>query len=49
MPNCSGSQIRCSKEAGGNVITKGVNKPGTVGECTIKFEFDRNLFIEPQT
>ncbi|HEX7628581.1 MAG TPA: hypothetical protein VF354_06660, partial [Candidatus Methanoperedens sp.] len=23
-----------------NVITKGVDKPGTVGECTIKFELE---------
>ncbi len=28
------------KKIGRNVITKGVEKPGVVGECTIKFELE---------
>ncbi len=28
------------KKLGRNLITKGVDKPGKVGECTIKFEFE---------
>lgn len=28
------------KKLGRNVITRGVDKPGTVGECTIRFELE---------
>jgi hypothetical protein len=39
-PIVQAAKYAAVKKIGRNVITKGVDKPGTVGECTIKFELD---------
>jgi hypothetical protein len=37
---CLTSKDAAVKKLGRNVITKGVDKPGTVGECSIRFELE---------
>lgn len=39
-PIVQAAKYAAVKKLGRNVITKGVDKPGVVGECTIKFEFE---------
>ncbi len=39
-PIVQAAKYAAVKKIGRNVITKGVDKPGTVGECTIKFELE---------
>lgn len=39
-PIVQAAKYAAVKKIGRNVITKGVDKSGTVGECTIKFEFE---------
>lgn len=39
-PVVQAAKYAALKKLGRNVITKGVDKPGVVGECTIKFEFE---------
>ncbi len=39
-PIVQAAKYAAVKKLGRNVITKGVDKPGTVGECTIKFELE---------
>jgi hypothetical protein len=39
-PIVQAAKYAAVKKIGKNVITKGVDKPGTVGECLIKFELD---------
>jgi len=39
-PIVQAAKYAAVKKIGKNVITKGVDKPGQVGECTIKFELE---------
>ncbi len=39
-PIIQAAKYAAVKKIGRNVITKGVEKPGVVGECTIKFELE---------
>jgi len=39
-PIVQAAKYAAVKKIGRNVITRGVDKPGTVGECTIKFELE---------
>lgn len=39
-PIVQAAKYAAVKKMGKNVITKGVDKPGIVGECTIKFELE---------
>ena len=39
-PIVQAAKYAAVKKIGRNVITKGVDKPGTVGECFIKFELE---------
>ncbi len=39
-PIMQAAKYAAVKKIGRNVITKGVEKPGVVGECTIKFELE---------
>jgi len=39
-PIVQAAKYAAVKKIGRNVITKGVDKPGTVGECLIKFELE---------
>jgi len=39
-PIVQAAKYAAVKKIGRNVITKGVDKPGTVGECIIKFELE---------
>ena len=39
-PIVQAAKYAAVKKTGRNVITKGVDKPGTVGECTIMFELE---------
>ncbi len=39
-PIVQAAKYAAVRKIGRNVITKGVDKPGTVGECTIRFELE---------
>ncbi len=39
-PIVQAAKYAAVKKLGRNVITKGVDKPGSVGECIIRFEFE---------
>ncbi len=39
-PIVQAAKYAAVKKMGRNVITRGVDRPGIVGECTIKFEFE---------
>jgi hypothetical protein len=39
-PIVQAAKYAAVKKLGRNIITKGVDKPGTVGQCTIKFELE---------
>lgn len=39
-PIVQAAKYAAVKKLGKNLITKGVDKPGIVGECTIKYEFE---------
>ncbi len=39
-PIVQAAKYAAVKKLGRNVITKGVDKPGTVGECIIRFELE---------
>ncbi len=39
-PIVQAAKYAAVKKIGRNVLTKGVEKPGVVGDCTIKFEFE---------
>jgi len=39
-PIVQAAKYAAVKKIGKNVITKGVDKPGQVGDCTIKFELE---------
>ena len=39
-PIVQAAKYAAVKKLGRNVITRGVDKPGTVGECTIRFELE---------